>query len=93
MSEQAVDMLEPMARVGGMIEGHMEGIFSLWNQGLTPAFMEGLNSLFSALKRKARGYRAVSYLISMLYFVAGKRTLPSYRPTESSEEPRTNWLL
>ncbi len=30
---------------------------ALEKQGLTTAFMEGLNSLFSATKRKARGYK------------------------------------
>jgi hypothetical protein len=34
--------------------------------------------LFSAVKRKARGYRTVEYMTAMLYFVAGKPTLPSY---------------
>jgi hypothetical protein len=47
----------------------------------------GLNSLFSAAKRKVRGYRAVEYMTAVLYFVAGKLTLPCYLPTESSEEP------
>jgi transposase len=42
------------------------------------AFMEGLNSLFSAGKRKARGYRSVEYITTVLYFVAGKLTLPCY---------------
>jgi transposase len=40
--------------------------------------MEGIYSLFSAVKRKARGYRTVEYMTSMLYFVAGKLTLPCY---------------
>jgi transposase len=39
---------------------------------ITNAFMEGLNSVFSAVKRKARGYRSNKNLIIMLYFVAGK---------------------
>jgi transposase len=30
--------------------------------------MEALNSVFSAVKRKARGFRSVSNLISVLYF-------------------------
>lgn len=42
---------------------------------LTP--MEGLNSVFSAVKRKVRGYRSPRYLIAMLYFVAGKLRLPA----------------
>jgi hypothetical protein len=39
---------------------------------------EGLNSLFSAVKHKACGYRTVEYMTAMLYFVAGKLTLPCY---------------
>ena len=78
MWEQTGELLEPMARAARMIEGHMEGILAHWTQGLTTAYMEGLNSLFSAVKRKARGYRTVEYMTSMLYFVAGKLTLPCY---------------
>ncbi len=78
MREQAGELLDPMARAARMIEGHMEGILAHWTQGLTTAYMEGLNSLFSAVKRKARGYRTVEYMTSMLYFVAGKLTLPCY---------------
>ena len=78
MRDQTGEMLEPMARVARMIEGHLEGILAHWTQGLTTAFMEGLNSLFSAVKRKARGYRTVEYMTTMLYFVAGKLTLPCH---------------
>ena len=78
MREQTGELLEPMARAARKIEGHMEGILAHWTQGLTTAYMEGLNSLFSAVKRKARGYRTVEYMTSMLYFVAGKLTLPCY---------------
>jgi transposase len=78
MREQTGELLEPMARAARMIEGHLAGILAHWTQGLTTAFMEGLNSLFSAVKRKSRGYRSVEYMTSMLYFVAGKLTLPCY---------------
>ena len=47
-------------------------------RGLTTAFMEGLNSLFSAVKRKARGYQTLEYMSAMQYFVAGKLTPPCY---------------
>jgi hypothetical protein len=47
-------------------------------QGLTTAFLEGLNSLFSATKRKARGYRPTEYQTATLYFVAGKLEIPYY---------------
>jgi transposase len=78
MREQAGELLEPVARAARMIEGHMEGSFAHWTQGLTTAYMAVLNSLFSAVKRKARGYRTVEYMTNMLYFVSGKLTLPSY---------------
>jgi transposase len=78
MRERTGELLEPMARAARMIEGHLEGILAHWTQGLTTAFMEGLNSLFSAVKRKARGYRSVEYMTTMLYFVAGKLTIPCY---------------
>jgi transposase len=78
MLDQTGELLEPMARAARMIEGHLEGILAKWNRGLTTAFMEGLKRMFSALKRKARGYRTVEYMTTMLYIVAGKLTLPCY---------------
>lgn len=78
MREEVGELLEPMVRAAKMIEAHLEGILAHWKQGLTTAFMEGLNSLFSAVKRKARGYRSVEYMITMLYFVAGKLSLPCH---------------
>ena len=72
------DVLEPMRKAAQMVENHLEGILAHWKEGLTTAFMEGLNSLFSATKRKARGYRSTHYLKTMLYFVAGKLTIPAH---------------
>ena len=71
-------LLEPMRKAAEMVERHLEGILAHWRQGLTTAFMEGLNSLFSATKRKARGYRSIEYQTAMLYFVAGKLEIPYY---------------
>ena len=76
--EGASELLEPMVRVADMVESHMEGILAHWKEGLTTAFLEGLNSLFSATKRKARGYKSSVYQIAMLYFVAGKLPIPCY---------------
>ena len=69
-------LLEPMRKAAAMVERHLEGILAHWKQGLTTAFLEGLNSLFSATKRKAQGYRSTEYQIAMLYFVAGKLEIP-----------------
>ena len=78
MREQTGELIEPMARAAQMIEEHLEEILAHWNRGLTTAFMVRLNGLFSAVKRKARGYRSVEYMTTMPYFVAGNFTLPCY---------------
>lgn len=41
MRGQTGELLEPMARVARMIEGHLEGILAHWTRGLTTVFMEG----------------------------------------------------
>jgi transposase len=74
----ASGLLEPMRKAAEMVERHLEGILGHWRRGLTTAFLEGLNSLFSATKRKARGYRSTEYQVAMLYFVAGKLQVPYY---------------
>ncbi len=76
MRGQTGELLGPMALAARMVEGNLEVILDHWTRGLTTAFMEGINSLFSAVKRRARGYRTVEYMTAMLYFVAGKLTLP-----------------
>jgi len=74
--QQPQNLLRAMVKVAEMIEHHLAGILAHWKWGVTNAFMEGLNSVFSATKRKARGYRSTTHLITMLYFVAGKLRLP-----------------
>jgi len=76
--EVADGLMEPMLRAAETIERHLEGILGHWEPGLTTAYLEGLNSLFSAVKRKARGYRSSEYQIAMLYFIAGKLPVPYY---------------
>jgi transposase len=65
-----------MIKVAQMVDSHLAGILAHWKWGVTNAFMEGLNSVFSAVKRKARGFRSSVYLITILYLVAGKLRLP-----------------
>ena len=70
-------LLKPIGKLANMIEKHLEGILAHWESHVTNAYMEALNSVFSATKRKARGYRTTENLIPMLYFVAGKLNIPS----------------
>jgi transposase len=71
-------LLASMLKLAQMLEDHLTGILAHWKWGVTNAFMEGLNSVFSATKRKARGYRSTTHLITMLYFTAGKLRLPQF---------------
>ena len=72
------NLLASMVKLAQMVKNHLAGILAHWKWGVTNAFMEGLNSVFSGTKRKARGYRSTTHLITMLYFVAGKLRLPQF---------------
>jgi len=65
-----------MRKCADMITRHLPGILGHWVRRTTNAFLEGLNSVFSAVKRKARGFRSIENLITMLYFTAAKLDLP-----------------
>lgn len=69
-------LFKPMVAAAKSIINHFDGIISFAESRITNAFMEGLNSVFSAVKRKARGFRSNKNLITMLYFVAGKLVIP-----------------
>jgi transposase len=71
-------IFEPMLKVVEMVENHLNGILAHWKWGVTNAFMEGLHSVFSATRRKARGYRSATHFIAMLYFIAGKLRFPAF---------------
>ncbi|MBI3853262.1 MAG: transposase [Verrucomicrobia bacterium] len=43
-------LLQPMLKIAEMVERHGEGILGDWKAGLTTAYLEGLNSRFSATK-------------------------------------------
>ncbi len=51
-----------------MIRYHLEGILAHWRNQTTNAFIQALNSVFSAVKRKARGFRSTDNFIAMRYF-------------------------
>lgn len=72
------NLMASMVKLAQLVQTHLAGILAHWKWGVTNAFMEGLNSVFSGTKRKARGYRSTTHLITMLYFVAGKLRLPQF---------------
>ncbi|MBC7367188.1 MAG: transposase, partial [Undibacterium sp.] len=75
--QHAPALFAAMVKTAKMIERHLEGVMAHWLRHTTSAFLQGLNSVFSAVKRKARGFRSTENLSIMLYFTAGHLELPS----------------
>ena len=70
--------LAPMKRLAKTIMGKAEGILRSIDTGLSNGVLEAINGNVQAAKRKARGYRSTTHLITMLYFTAGKLRLPQF---------------
>ena len=48
--------VEPMKKVAALVRRHMEGIVAWAQNRQTNGFLEALNGLFQAAKRRARGF-------------------------------------
>lgn len=68
--------LEPMIGVAKTLKQHQEGILRWFHSKMTNGLLEGINGLVQAAKRRARGYRNVNNLITMVYMTANKLHLP-----------------
>jgi len=67
--------LEPMKEVAQTLMRHKDNILSYFNNRITNAICEGINSMVQAMKRKARGYHTFESYAAIIYLVAGKLTL------------------
>lgn len=72
--------VEPMKAVARMIRNHLEGIVAWARSRMTNGFLEALNSLFQATKRKARGYRRLSTIRTIIFLIAGKLDFRTLNP-------------
>lgn len=64
--------LEPFRKLARTIHTHRRGILRWFHSKMTNGLLEGINSLVQAAKAKARGYRSIKNLITMVYLIAGK---------------------
>ena len=64
--------LEPFRKLTRTIHTHRRGILRWFHSKMTNGLLEGINSLVQAAKAKARGYRSIKNLITMVYLIAGK---------------------
>lgn len=64
--------LEPMIAAAKTIKRHWDGVLRWFTSRITNGMLEGINSLIQAAKARARGFRSVDYLITMIYLLVGK---------------------
>jgi transposase len=72
--------VEPMKEVARMIRNHFEGIVAWARTRQTNGFIEAINGLFQAAKRKARGYGRFSTMRTVLFLIAGKLDFTKINP-------------
>ncbi len=64
--------VEPMKEVAAMVRKHLEGIVAWAQTRQTNGFLEALNGLFQAAKRRARGFTRISTIRTVIFLIAGK---------------------
>ncbi len=72
--------VEPMKEVARMIRKHFDGIVAWAQTRQTNGFLEALNGLFQAAKRKARGYVSFNTMRTVIFLIAGKLDFSSINP-------------
>lgn len=64
--------VEPMKEVAALVRRHMEGIVAWAQTRQTNGFLEAINGLFQAAKRRARGFTRLSTIKTVIFLIAGK---------------------
>jgi transposase len=72
--------VEPMKAVAAMIRRHFAGILAWTHSRQTNGFLEALNGLFQAAKRKARGYTRFCTMRTVLFLIASKLDFSRLNP-------------
>lgn len=72
--------VEPMKEVAQMIRSHLDGIVAWTQTRQTNGFLEAINGLFQAAKRKARGYGNFDTIRTVVFLLAGKLDLRKINP-------------
>ena len=71
---------EPMEKVATMIRRHLDGIVAWARTRLTNGFLEALNGLFQAAKRRARGYTRFRKIRTIIFLMLGRLDFRSINP-------------
>jgi transposase len=72
--------VDPMKEVAKMIRSHLEGIVAWAQTRQTNGFLEAINGLFQAAKRKARGFTRIATIKTVIFLIAGKLDFQAINP-------------
>ena len=72
--------VEPMKEVAALIRKHLDGIVAWSRTRQTNGFIQALNRLFQAAKRKARGYTTFENMRTVIFLIAGKLDFSKLNP-------------
>ena len=72
--------VEPMKEVAALVRRHLEGIVAWAQTRQTNGFLEALNGLFQAAKRRARGFTRFETIKTVLFLIAGKLDFRALNP-------------
>lgn len=75
--------VEPMKEVARMIRNHFDGIVAWAKTRQTNGYIEAINGLFQAAKRRARGYVRFATMRTILFLIAGKLDFAKFNPHAS----------
>jgi transposase len=64
--------VDAMKKVAKMVGAHLEGIVAWARTRITNGFLEALTGVFQAAKRKARGFRSLRTIRTVIFMLAGK---------------------
>ena len=72
--------VEPMKEVAALVRRHIEGIVAWAQTRQTNGFLEAINGLFQAAKRRARGFTRLSTIRTVIFLIAGKLDFNAINP-------------
>jgi transposase len=72
--------VEAMKEVARMIRKHFDGVVAWAQTRQTNGFIEAINGLFQAAKRKARGFTRFETMRTVLFLIAGKLDFSKINP-------------
>lgn len=72
--------VEPMKEVARMIRSHLEGIVAWAQTRQTKGFLEAINGLFQAAKRRARGFTRIDTISTVIFLIAGRLDFHAINP-------------